>query len=52
MLTSRGYGQSTCIGIGGDPINGMSHLEAVKLFKDDPQTDSLILIGEIGGTAE
>ncbi|HSU85970.1 MAG TPA: succinate--CoA ligase subunit alpha [Chthoniobacterales bacterium] len=52
QLTSRGYGQSTCIGIGGDPINGMSHLEAVKLFNDDPQTDSMILIGEIGGSAE
>ena len=52
QLTSRGYGQSTCIGIGGDPINGMSHLDAVKLFNDDPQTDSMILIGEIGGSAE
>src|SRR5450432_4017199 len=52
QLTSRGYGQSTCIGIGGDPINGMSHLDAVKLFNDDPGTDSMILIGEIGGTAE
>ena len=52
QLTSRGYGQSTCIGIGGDPINGMSHLDAVKLFNDDPKTDALILIGEIGGSAE
>src|SRR5438309_1454839 len=52
QLTSRGYGQSTCIGIGGDPINGMSHLDAVKLFNDDPKTDSMILIGEIGGSAE
>ena len=52
QLTSRGLGQSTCIGIGGDPINGMSHLDAVKLFNDDPGTDSMILIGEIGGTAE
>ena len=52
QLTSRGYGQSTCIGIGGDPINGMSHLDAVKLFNDDPETDAMILIGEIGGTAE
>src|ERR1043166_2504032 len=52
QLTSRGYGQSTCIGIGGDPINGMSHLEAVKLFNADPGTDSIILIGEIGGSAE
>src|SRR5437870_6245588 len=52
QLTSRGHGQSTCIGIGGDPINGMSHLDAVKLFNNDPQTDAVILIGEIGGTAE
>jgi succinyl-CoA synthetase alpha subunit len=52
QLTQRGYGQSTCIGIGGDPINGTSHLDAVKLFSADPETDALILIGEIGGTAE
>jgi succinyl-CoA synthetase alpha subunit len=52
QLTSRGYGQSTCIGIGGDPINGMSHLDAVKLFNDDVGTEGLILIGEIGGSAE
>jgi succinyl-CoA synthetase alpha subunit len=52
QLTSRGLGQSTCIGIGGDPINGMSHLDAVKLFNNDPGTDAMILIGEIGGSAE
>ncbi|MBA3386368.1 MAG: succinate--CoA ligase subunit alpha [Chthoniobacterales bacterium] len=52
QLTSRGYGQSTCIGIGGDPINGMSHLDAVQLFNDDPETHAMILIGEIGGSAE
>ena len=52
QLTSRGLGQSTCIGIGGDPINGTSHLDAVKLFNDDPGTEAFILIGEIGGTAE
>jgi succinyl-CoA synthetase alpha subunit len=52
QLTSRGYGQSTCIGIGGDPINGMSHLDAVKLYNDDVGTEGLILIGEIGGSAE
>ncbi len=52
QLTQRGYGQSTCIGIGGDPINGTSHLDAVKLFSEDPETDALVLIGEIGGTAE
>ena len=52
QLTSRGLGQSTCIGIGGDPINGMSHLDAVKLFNDDSGTEAMILIGEIGGSAE
>jgi succinyl-CoA synthetase alpha subunit len=52
QLTSRGHGQSTCIGIGGDPINGMSHLDAVKLFNDDPETHAMIVIGEIGGSAE
>ena len=52
QLTSRGYGQSTCIGIGGDPIQGMSHLDAVKLFNEDRHTDAMILIGEIGGSAE
>src|SRR5215471_18031371 len=52
QLTQRGFGQSTCIGIGGDPINGTSHLDAVKLFSKDPDTEALIIIGEIGGTAE
>ncbi len=52
QLTTRGYGQSTCIGIGGDPIHGMSHLDAVKLFNEDRHTDAMILIGEIGGSAE
>jgi succinyl-CoA synthetase alpha subunit len=52
QLTQRGYGQSTCVGIGGDPINGTSHLDAVKLFSEDPETEALIIIGEIGGTAE
>jgi succinyl-CoA synthetase alpha subunit len=52
QLTSRGHGQSTCIGIGGDPINGMSHLDAVMIFNDDPGTEAMILIGEIGGSAE
>src|SRR6202165_1619727 len=52
QLTTRGYGQSTIIGIGGDPINGMSHLDAVKLFDEDRHTEAMILIGEIGGSAE
>jgi succinyl-CoA synthetase alpha subunit len=52
QLSTRGYGQSTCIGIGGDPINGMSHLDAVRLFNEDPGTEAMILIGEIGGSAE
>jgi len=52
QLTQRGHGQSTCIGIGGDPINGTSHLDAVKAFNEDPGTEAIILIGEIGGTAE
>ncbi|MDX2226619.1 MAG: succinate--CoA ligase subunit alpha [Verrucomicrobiae bacterium] len=52
QLTSRGHGQSTCIGIGGDPIKGMSHRAAVELFNNDPGTDAIILIGEIGGSGE
>src|SRR6202008_2750432 len=51
-LPSRGYGQSTCIGIGADPIHGLSHLDCVKLFNEDPGTEAMILIGEIGGSAE
>lgn len=52
QLSSRGHGQSTCVGIGGDPINGTSHLDVVKMFSADPQTEAIIMIGEIGGTAE
>lgn len=52
QLSSRGHGQSTCVGIGGDPINGTSHLDVVKMFNADPETEAMILIGEIGGMAE
>src|SRR6266568_3771018 len=52
QLTQLGIGQSTCIGIGGDPIIGTSFLDAIKLFNDDPGTQAIILIGEIGGNAE
>jgi succinyl-CoA synthetase alpha subunit len=52
QLTRLGIGQSTCIGIGGDPIIGTSFLDAIQLFNDDPETHAIILIGEIGGNAE
>ena len=52
QLTRLGIGQSTCIGIGGDPIIGTSFLEAIRLFHDDPETHAIVMIGEIGGNAE
>jgi succinyl-CoA synthetase alpha subunit len=52
QLTVRGIGQSTAIGIGGDPIIGTTHIDALRLLNDDPETEAIIMIGEIGGTAE
>jgi succinyl-CoA synthetase alpha subunit len=52
QLTALGIGQSTCIGIGGDPIVGTSHTDALRLFNEDPETHAIVMIGEIGGTAE
>jgi succinyl-CoA synthetase alpha subunit len=51
-LTERGLGQSTALGIGGDPINGTDFIDALRLFEEDPQTEQVVLIGEIGGTDE
>src|SRR5579863_4593933 len=52
QLTQRGIGQSTAIGIGGDPIIGTTHVDALRMLNDDPETEAIIMIGEIGGTAE
>ena len=52
QLTELGIGQSTAVGIGGDPVNGLKHIDVMKLFNDDPETDAVIMIGEIGGSDE
>jgi succinyl-CoA synthetase alpha subunit len=52
QLTELGLGQSSAVGIGGDPVNGLKHIDVLKLFNDDPETDAVVMIGEIGGTDE
>ncbi len=52
QLMEQGLGQSTCVGIGGDPVNGLKHVDVLKLFNDDPRTEAVVMVGEIGGTNE
>jgi succinyl-CoA synthetase alpha subunit len=52
QLTELGLGQSTCVGIGGDPVNGLKHIDVLKMFNDDPHTEAVVMVGEIGGSDE
>jgi succinyl-CoA synthetase alpha subunit len=52
QLMEQGLGQSTCVGIGGDPVNGLKHVDVLRMFNDDPATEAVIMVGEIGGTNE
>jgi succinyl-CoA synthetase alpha subunit len=52
QLMELGLGQSTCVGIGGDPVNGLKHIDVMKMFNEDPQTEAVVMVGEIGGTDE
>lgn len=52
QLSQQGMGQSTCVGIGGDPVNGMKHVDVMKMFNEDPETEAVVMCGEIGGTDE
>ena len=52
QLTQLGLGQSTCVGIGGDPVNGVKHRDALEMFENDPETDAVVMVGEIGGDDE
>jgi len=52
QLTRAGLGQSTCVGIGGDPVNGLKHIDVLEMFNEDPRTEAVIMVGEIGGTDE
>src|SRR5437868_11303471 len=52
QLTDLGLGQSSCVGIGGDPVNGLKHIDVLRMFNDDPRTEAVIMVGEIGGNDE
>jgi succinyl-CoA synthetase alpha subunit len=52
QLTALGLGQSSAVGIGGDPVNGLKHIDVLRMFNDDPETDAVVMIGEIGGSDE